>query len=91
MSLPIHHDTARHRFEIEVDGERCELDYRLEGTTMTILHTGVPDAVGGRGIAAQLVEAAFVAARSNGWKIVPACSYSAVWAGKHPQYADVLA
>ena len=91
MSLDIHHDTAMYRFETEVDGQRCELAYRLEGATMTILHTGVPEAVGGRGIAAQLVEAAFLAARIQGWKVRPACSYAAIWAGKHPEFADVLA
>jgi predicted GNAT family acetyltransferase len=51
MPLSIRHDIAAQRFEVEVDGERCELDYRVSGGVMTITHTGVPSAVGGRGIA----------------------------------------
>ncbi|WP_345782598.1 N-acetyltransferase, partial [Dokdonella sp.] len=42
---------AHDRFETTVDGVLCVLEYRLRGDVMTITHTGVPDAVGGRGIA----------------------------------------
>lgn len=91
MSLTIRHDAARRRFETEVDGHRCELDYTLDGSTMTIIHTGVPDAVGGRGIGAELVAQAFATARASGWKVRPACSYASAWARKHPEQADLIA
>lgn len=91
MDLHIEHDPAAGRFSTTVDGQTCELTYRLSGNTMTITHTGVPSAVGGRGIAAELAKTAFETARSNGWKVVPACSYAAVYAQRHPEYADLLA
>lgn len=96
MTAPfdIQHDERAHRFQTVVDGQRCVLVYSLGGpggTVMTIDHTGVPAAVGGRGIAAALVEAAFALARQRGWKVEPACSYSAVWAQRHPDVADLLA
>lgn len=94
MSLAIQHDRAAHRFETQVDGTRCELDYTLtpgsKCTVMTITHTGVPADVGGRGIAATLVEAAIKTARDEGWMVVPACSYAAVWIQRHPKYRDLL-
>jgi len=93
-TLAIQHDETAHRFHAMVDGQRCVLVYSLGGpggTVMTIDHTGVPEAVGGRGIASALVEAAFGLARQRGWKVNPACSYSAVWAGRHPEVADLLA
>lgn len=89
--LQIMHDTAARRFEVHVDGHRCELDYELSGTVMSIVHTGVPEAVGGRGIAARLTEAAVAAARERSWKIRPLCSYARVWFQRHPQQADLLA
>jgi uncharacterized protein len=91
MPFAIRHDRAAHRFETEVDGVECELDYTLTAAVMTITHTGVPSEVGGRGIASALVQAAFEAARSEGWKVVPACSYAAVWIGRHAEYRDLRA
>lgn len=89
MSFAIQHDVARHRFETQVDGSRCVLDYSLAGAVMTIVHTGVPARVGGRGIAAALVQAALEVARHEGWGVAPACSYAAAWMARHPEYADL--
>jgi uncharacterized protein len=91
MSFDIRHLSAAHRFETTVDGVTCELEYSLHDRVMTITHTGVPEEVGGRGIASELVRAAFEAARSEGWKVVPACSYAHVWIERHPQYAELRA
>lgn len=91
MDITIQHDPANHRFSTEVDGHEAELIYRLREGRMVIEHTGVPEAIGGRGIAAQLVKAALDHARAAGWKVVPACSYSAVYVQRHPEYADLLA
>lgn len=91
MNAAIRHDAARRRFELVVDGHACELDYAFENGTMTITHTGVPAAVGGRGIAGELVATAFATARANGWKVRAACSYAQAWAARHPEHADLLA
>lgn len=91
MSNEVQHDTQGRQFFIVVDGVRCILDYRLQGTTMTITHTGVPDAVGGRGIAGQLTKAALDHARATGWKVVPACSYASAYFKRHRDYDDLLA
>ncbi len=91
MSLAIEHDRIARRFETRVEGSRCVLEYRLVGAVMTITHTLVPAVVGGRGIAAALVQAAITAARSEGWKVVPACSYAETWLARHQEYRDLLA
>ena len=54
-------------------------------------HTLVPAAIGGRGVAARLVEALIADAREQGARIVPACSYVAVAFRRHPEWADLLA
>lgn len=91
MVLDIKHDQAARRFETRVDGFECVLDYTEHAGVMTITHTGVPSAVGGRDIAAALVQAALDAARANGWRVVPACSYAAAWMRRHPAHDDLLA
>ena len=81
----ISHDPVAHRFVIEVDGCRAQLDYTLADGVMTITHTRVPPAIGGRGIAAQLMDAALAAARTAGWSVNPACSYAAAYVAKQAQ------
>lgn len=92
MTHTITHDTARHRYECTEDGQLCVLDYELRdaGATMAILHTGVPAAVGGRGLAGELTRAALDDARAHGLKVLPLCSYAAAWMRRHPEYRDLL-
>ncbi|SAI33568.1 Uncharacterised protein [Bordetella ansorpii] len=87
----ITHNAAASRFECTVDGHLCVLDYQLDDGVMTITHTGVPPAVGGRGIAAGLTRVALDAAREQHWRVRPLCSYAAVYVRRHPEYADLVA
>lgn len=89
MSFAVEHDRAAHRFETHVDGVSCVLDYTLVAGVMTITHTMVPEAVGGRGIASALMQAAVAAARAEHWTVEPLCSYAAVWMQRHPESHDV--
>ncbi len=90
MSSQITHDPATQRFTTQVDGHDAELVYRLQDGRLFIDHTGVPEAIGGRGIAADLVKAVLEYARAEGLRVVPACSYSAEYVRRHPQYADLV-
>lgn len=85
----IAHDQASHRFSTEVDGETGYIEYERAGEVMIITHTIVPFAIGGRGIAGQLVQAALLHAREAGLKVDPRCSYADAWMRRHPEF-DVL-
>jgi predicted GNAT family acetyltransferase len=87
----IQHDTSKQCFFLFVDGQRCVLDYTLQDHFMTITHTGVPDALGGRGLAAQLTKFALEHARAQHWKVIPRCSYAAVYIQRHAEYATLVA
>lgn len=96
MSSEAHRRTVRHdeslgRFEITEEGYLCVLDYRLRGQVADFVHTGVPPAVEGRGIAAELVRSGLETARARGWKVRPLCSYVAAYFRRHPEYEDLLA
>lgn len=54
-------------------------------------HTLVPPAIGGRGVAARLVEALIADARAQGFRIDPACSYVEAQFRRHPDWADLRA
>ncbi|WP_296278230.1 GNAT family N-acetyltransferase [Pseudoxanthomonas sp.] len=89
-AFDLHHDADSRRFSTRLEGHEAELVYSLRDGRMVIEHTGVPEAIGGRGIAAALVKAALDHARTQGWRVVPACSYSAAYVQRHPQYADLV-
>jgi predicted GNAT family acetyltransferase len=92
LSLPaIEHRPELQLFQAQVEGALCVLEYERAGQIMAIVHTGVPAAVGGRGIAAALTRAALDTARREGWKVRPQCSYAAAWLQRHPDYHDLLA
>lgn len=89
--LTITHQPQAGRFEAIVEGLRCEADYHLRDGIMHITHTGVPPALEGRGIAAQLVQTALTWARAQGLRVNPVCSYVAVYVRRHPEWQDLLA
>lgn len=95
MSTPsddagVRHVPSEQRFVLEVDGHEAELAYQASGDVLVITHTGVPQAIGGRGVAARLVEATVAHARAASLKVRPACSYAAAWFAKHPEARDLL-
>ena len=86
----VHHPVSS-RFIAEVDGHQAHLDYELVEGAMHITHTRVPQDIGGRGVAGELVRVAAEHARNEGLKIVPLCSYAEAWLRRHPAYADLVA
>jgi predicted GNAT family acetyltransferase len=91
MDIEVIHNQPAHRFEARVGGELAVASYRLDGEVMAMVHTEVPEALEGRGIASRLVQAAFDHAQAQGLKIRPLCSYVAAWARRHPERAALLA
>ncbi len=86
----IQHVPGQGRFFVEVDGVEAELVYRMRHGKLVIEHTGVPEAIGGRGIAAALVKFALDYARANDLKVSAPCSYAAAYIQRHPEYRDLL-
>jgi uncharacterized protein len=66
------------------------LTWKARGTARIAEHTLVPPEIGGRGVAARLVEALIADAREQGFKVVPHCSYVAAAFQRHPEWADLL-
>jgi hypothetical protein len=75
---------GEHRFELVEDGQQAELVYRLSDGRLVLVHTGVPDDLGGQGIAGRLVQASVDRAAEDGLTLVPQCSYARTWLQEHP-------
>ena len=82
----VRHDAAHQRFSVTVDGHLAVLDYVRGDSTIAITHTGVPRAIGGRGVAARLVRAALLHARNERLRVDPQCSYADAWMRRHPEF-----
>jgi predicted GNAT family acetyltransferase len=78
---------AEHRFVARVDGHEAELVYRLAGDRLTLVHTEVPEALGGRGLGGHLVRAALDRARREGLTVVPWCPFARRWLREHEDEA----
>lgn len=91
MTRSIIHNQDQQRFEWTEDGALSVIEYELNGNVLKLVHTEVPEAVGGRGIASDLARHALETARGNGWKVQPACEYVATYIKRHPEYQDLVA
>ena len=88
--LEVKHNEAARRFEADLQGSTAVLVYKLVPGRMLIQHTEVPQELEGRGIAAKMTRVALEYARSQKLEVVPACSYTATFMAKHPEYNDLL-
>jgi predicted GNAT family acetyltransferase len=84
------HNMAAGRFEATVEGELSHVDYRRVGDTLHIMHTEVPPALAGRGIAGTLVQATLDFAEANRLKVTPHCAYTRAYIRRHPETQSLL-
>lgn len=81
---------AEERFEIRAGGEPAYLSYAEMDGRLYLMHTEVPEALGGRGLGGELVRAALEHARGAGMQVVAFCPYAQVWLRRHPEYAELV-
>lgn len=87
QDLDVIDDRELSRFEIRVGDTLAELIYRRRADRIVLVHTEVPDVLGGRGIGGMLVRAALARATSEGLTIVPVCPFARSWLERHPEAA----
>jgi hypothetical protein len=78
------------RLEIRVDGRLAELVYRTRAGRLILVHTEVPEALGGRGLGGELVRAAIRKAAADGMTLVPVCPFARSWLERHPDEATAV-
>ena len=91
MTNAVEDNSARSRFEMQVDGHTAFINYLLNGKLRVLTHSEVPPELRGAGIAGRLTAGALELVRARGEKVVPRCSYVHQYIEKNPQYQDLLA
>ncbi len=65
VDIAVENDAAANRFVARVDGQTAELDYERFPDRIVLVHTEVPAALRGRGIADKLAHTALEYARAS--------------------------
>lgn len=82
---------SKGRYYTIVEGHEAEVTYSRASPQLIIVdHTGVPDALRGKGIGQALAAHAIEAARAGGWKIMPLCPFFRAQAMRHKEWHDVV-
>lgn len=74
------------KFSTNIEGKDAYVSYKVENDKLDILHTFVPVELEGRGIASNLVRAAYDFAIQNELKPKATCTYAMMWLIDHPEY-----
>jgi predicted GNAT family acetyltransferase len=90
MTESVQNNTAKQRYELEVEGHIAAAYYDLSGNVITFTHTEVPKELEGKGVGSRLVKGALDQVRANGLRVVAQCPFVKGYIGKHPEYADLL-
>lgn len=90
MSMSVIHNAGASRFEAAPQGQLAFASYRRLGDVLVLVHTEVPAALQGQGVAAALVRSALDWARAQGLRVRPSCSYAASYMRRHPATLDLL-
>jgi uncharacterized protein len=83
------HNQANSRFEVELGKEKAILIYMIKAGLFILLHTEVPPAFEGRGIAGKMAHDALDYARNEGYKVRSYCSYTTRYLEMHPEYQEL--
>jgi predicted GNAT family acetyltransferase len=79
------------RYVATVDGHEAEMTYSRASAHLIIIdHTGVPDALRGKGGGQALARHAVEEARRGGWKIIPLCPFFKAQLARHPEWNDII-
>lgn len=81
-------DWEHHRLLFDLDGSVAHLEYTTQPGRLILVHTEVPDELGGRGIGGALVRAAVERARTEQLTIVPWCPFARRWLREHEEVAS---
>ena len=86
-------DGRKGRYVAHFDGIDAEGEITITRRGPDVIsadHTGVPDAMAGKGVAKALLDFMLQDARDNGFRIVPICPYVFGQYAKHPEWEPLF-
>lgn len=84
-------NTARSRYEMDVDGNIAFVVYRWQNEIIVLEHTEVPQALAGRGIGSKLARAVLEDIARRGLHIKAECEFIAAFIDRNPNFSSLIA
>lgn len=81
-------NTDTQRFEMEVEGHVAFIKYLQEGRSITLVHTEVPEELGGRGIGKLLVAKTLKLIKEEDLSMHALCPFVAAYVKRHPNWRE---
>jgi len=78
------------QYEVRMGEHIAVLVYKRAGKHITYIHTGVPAAMKGQGIASKLARTALEDARKEHLSVTPQCPFVASYIREHTEYLPLL-
>ena len=72
----ISHNTGSHEFYCIIDGQKCVVEYSVHPGALEFIHTYVPEALRGKGIAKMMYDEIARYLKEHHLKAIPTCSYA---------------
>lgn len=89
-ALVVENNEKARQFQLRVEGHLALIRYVYSNGSIVFVHTEVPPALEGRGIAGKLARAALEYAREHKLSVVPRCPFVAAYIRKHPEYQSLV-
>lgn len=91
MAITVKNNMEERRFEAQIDDYIAFLEYQLNGNQIILVHTEVPQQLGGLGVGSKIVKAALDFAKNTGLQVVPECPFVARYIDRHKDYQQIVA
>ncbi|MBV9962763.1 MAG: N-acetyltransferase [Parafilimonas sp.] len=89
-NINITNNEQQQQFEVKKDNQLAILVYRFHKNDIALMHTEVPKALEGKGIASALAKHAFEWAKEHNKKVMVYCPFVAVYLKRHPEYNKLV-
>lgn len=90
MALEVKDNESLERYEVASDGDIAFLSYRRKPDAITLVHTEVPERLGGKGIGSLLARHALEAGKAKGDTVIVRCPFLIQFLEKHPEFQSPL-
>lgn len=88
--VEVRNNEEAQQYEAEVNGDLAFIRYERRDNSIIFIHTQVPEALEGHGIAAKMAKTALDDARARHLAVIPLCPYVASYIRRHPDYAGMV-